>query len=383
MFSADLACGCIEIFPHDNSFEFQDLCGLASRENPNRGYLFVSKVLGKHFPVRPSDMRAVYDNISAKITDLVSDEPTLFLGMAETAVGLGHGVYESFIKSNAHRSVTTYVHSTRYSLDKSHLNYCVNESHSHAKCHYIHKTKYDDLYTTLVLIDDELSTGSTFVNLIEQVLKTKNSIKRIVIGSIISWLSDEKKKKIKKLFPLKSIEFVSLFSGEFRFTANESFRPVLPCGSETIAECPVVVACSLGRHGIEGPIGSEVVRKTVDQIIENSNLVKTKTVSIVGTGEFLYLPYLVALEIESKGFDVRFQSTTRSPILVDGIIETKILLNDVYEQNVPHYVYNLDVSCSQVVFLYETKQKHQVFGNSISHYNLEYGKNDCIVYRLG
>ena len=35
---------------------FDDLCGFASRRSRKRGFVFVSKVLGKHYPVRPHVM---------------------------------------------------------------------------------------------------------------------------------------------------------------------------------------------------------------------------------------------------------------------------------------------------------------------------------------
>ncbi len=36
------------------------LLGFAARANPKRPFLFVSRVLGRHVPVRPSQMRASY-----------------------------------------------------------------------------------------------------------------------------------------------------------------------------------------------------------------------------------------------------------------------------------------------------------------------------------
>ena len=58
----------------------------ATRQNPKRLYLFVSKVLGKHWPVRPGLMREVHARLAAKIADLPG--PLLVIGLAErVAVG--------------------------------------------------------------------------------------------------------------------------------------------------------------------------------------------------------------------------------------------------------------------------------------------------------
>ena len=48
----------IEVLRSDIALD--QLCGFAARRNPKRGFLFVSKVLGKHIPVRPSLMRQVH-----------------------------------------------------------------------------------------------------------------------------------------------------------------------------------------------------------------------------------------------------------------------------------------------------------------------------------
>ena len=69
------------------------LFDFAERQNPRRVFLFVSKVLGRHIPVAPSVMRDVQQRLADGIT-LPPDMQTLFVGMAETAVGLGAGVAE-------------------------------------------------------------------------------------------------------------------------------------------------------------------------------------------------------------------------------------------------------------------------------------------------
>ena len=39
--------------PEQQRTRLTELCGFASRQNPKRAFLFVSKVLGKHIPVKP------------------------------------------------------------------------------------------------------------------------------------------------------------------------------------------------------------------------------------------------------------------------------------------------------------------------------------------
>src|SRR5262249_47508714 len=47
-----------------------ELCGYASRRSRKRGFVFVSKVLGKHYPVRPRVMDEVYTRLASKLTDI-------------------------------------------------------------------------------------------------------------------------------------------------------------------------------------------------------------------------------------------------------------------------------------------------------------------------
>lgn len=49
----DIQAGRLTITLTENGHRLDELIAFASRLNPRRGYLFVSRVLGKHIPVRP------------------------------------------------------------------------------------------------------------------------------------------------------------------------------------------------------------------------------------------------------------------------------------------------------------------------------------------
>ncbi|MCP5843002.1 phosphoribosyltransferase domain-containing protein, partial [Klebsiella pneumoniae] len=88
-----LSCGTLSVTPTGGISAIDDLFEIAERRNPKRAFLFVSKVLGRHIPVAPEKMRAVYRQLAEQFPPL-SDGPVLFIGMAETAVGLGAGVFD-------------------------------------------------------------------------------------------------------------------------------------------------------------------------------------------------------------------------------------------------------------------------------------------------
>ena len=146
-----------------SDFQLEDLFDFAARNNPKRGFLFLSKVLGKHYPSTPSNILKIHNYLANKLIDLnhnIKDKNTLFIGMAETAIGLGQGIYESFI--NQSKSINSlFVHTTRYFLD----NYKFipfAEEHSHAPelfLYYPVKSLFQKQFVEakyLVLIDDEI-----------------------------------------------------------------------------------------------------------------------------------------------------------------------------------------------------------------------------------
>lgn len=134
------------------------MCGFAARRNPRRGFLIVSRVLGRHLPARPSEMR----NSARDLAALVSADlpgPVLFLGFAETAVCLGQTVFREW-RALTGREDAVFLHSTRQQIDAPEL--CrFEEPHSHASTHIVYRPALPGFAAprSLVLVDDEVSTG--------------------------------------------------------------------------------------------------------------------------------------------------------------------------------------------------------------------------------
>lgn len=78
---------------------------------------------------------------------------------------------------------------------------------------------------------------------------------------------------------------------------------------------------------------------------------------VLGSNEFLIKPYFFAKHLESLGVEVFFQSTTRSPILLDVDILYKHTSVDNYNDNIENYIYNVgDNMYEQIILCVETKQ---------------------------
>ena len=79
-----------------------------------------------------------------------------------------------------------------------------------------------------------------------------------------------------------------------------------------------------------------------------------RPVAVVGTGEFGYEPFLLAERLERAGFEVTYQSTTRSPILVGEAIQSSLSFEDEQGEGVSNYLHNPPSRGQQVIVGYES-----------------------------
>lgn len=328
---AQLKRGELEVKVNDAVLPPDALLGFAERRNPKRAFLFVSKVLGRHIPVRPSVMAASFESLAAEIpTDLPG--PVLVIGMAETAVGLGAGVHRAF---SATRPDTMYLVSTRHPLGTE-LFTRFEEEHSHASAHLIHMPVDPALREmmlqarSLILVDDEASTGKTFVNLHRALVDAGLSkIERVVTCVLTDWSAGAVTKSIGD-----SASSVSLLQGSYKFHEDpEAPLPEMPdVGAVSIGEWPISPRNDWGRLGVQH----------VDDTLAPDLQVKPgEKVIVIGTSEFVWRPFLLAERLERAGADVRFSSTTRSPIAIGHSIEHALYFSDNYGLGIPNFIYNV------------------------------------------
>src|SRR5262249_37990777 len=109
--TVSLRCGTLHLEIERADMDLEELCGYASRRSRKRGFVFVSKVLGKHYPVRPRKMAEVHARLAERLDDLPG--PVVVIALAETATGLGHGLYESWLRLNG-RVDSLFLQTTRY-----------------------------------------------------------------------------------------------------------------------------------------------------------------------------------------------------------------------------------------------------------------------------
>lgn len=336
---------------------FEDLLDAGSRHNPKRPFVFVSKVLGKHWPCRPSVMRDVQHELATRL----SPDPAVFIGMAETATGLAEGVFSEWCHLNGAGSV--YIATTRYPLDGQ-PSIDFSESHSHATALKLYWPSDPVAQirllraTRIVLIDDEVSTGKTFEALITALLVEAPQICSIDVVALTDFSGTAARDR---LLAIPAVEFVrvhSLVSGEFEFDTDVAQTLTAPVAQRAV---------SCRRHRMQpvtpriGRTEPPIIRQ--DIITKAVELAEGRAVRVIATGECMYPAQQLGQALETLGLDCLVQSTTRSPLLVDGAIRTALEVVDPYGEGVPNYIYNLPMerSDSEVrILIHETGENPEI-----------------------
>lgn len=337
-----------------SDFAIDDLTDYAARQNPKRGFLFVNKLLAKYWPSRPDAMLQMHQYLAQALAGFIQGS-SVFIGMAEAAAGLGQGVYEAYIKK-AINAEHLFIHTSRYLLaDIQRLDF--QEQHSHASQFYLYVPPEPLLQhiflnaQTLVLIDDELTTGTTFVNLIKAYQRVNPFVQRVLIVSILNFVDRERQQQIQQQLKL-DIRFISALSAEVNFISNPDYRYTQIPNVHSKLDCKRQhLSLTAGRLGIQGHLACDVESlKTFMQSWQNG-----QRILVLGTGEFIHVAFLISRYLVQQGWDVRVQSTARSPLLKGEAIKEKMEFIDNYADNIPNYLYNVTADqYDQVIICHET-----------------------------
>ena len=329
---------------HHPEWKLDDLLSFAERINPKRAFLFVSKVLGKHIPVAPSVMQKSYQDLAALIPKNLP-YPISVIGMAETAVGLGAGVYRELKPDFGENAI--FLTTTRHPVETLPTLGLFLEEHSHAQDQFILSShdaiKHQHILSskTLILVDDEISTGKTFRNLILSLKKSGlEHVERIILVTLVNWAEQHLVTDDLGI----PVEVVSLLHGHWQWQDNNKEIDIqMPNVSSTQQQSQKIIAPNAwGRE-------PTFLECSVWQKIES--IQAHEKVLVLGSGEFTWIPFLMAEQLEKQGVEVYFSSTTRSPIMQGQSIESICLFKDNYGLNMNNYAYNVKHQEFDRVFL--------------------------------
>ena len=366
----------------DSSYQLEDLLGFAQRINPKRAFLFVSKVLGRHIPVAPSTMRKAFTDLANLVpSDL--PEPILVIGMAETAVGLSAGVHQALQTRYPNALLLNSTRHAQHDDDNHHaLLTTFSEDHSHASQHLIYQSA--DKITqaqllaskTLIMVDDEASTGNTCVNVVTALRNAGLSqLEQVHLTTLVDWSLNQNQTDanaddtIAKRLPNIDFHRHHLLSGAWTWTDAPNPQPItMPSVDTTEAGSQ-----SLGNTGNWGRFPTLDSTDGFDGYL--ANFQKTLTIFnqqrqldhahlptrilVLGSNEFVWLPFLLAEWLEqNSNIDavinkqtIKFSALTRSPIALGGGITTMLSFNDNYGLGMTNFAYNVEPSDWDLIVL--------------------------------
>lgn len=305
------------------------VCDIAARANPKRGFLIVSKVLGRHIPARPAQMRAIMAELAGSLPgDLPA--PVVFLGMAETATALGQGVFAAYQAARS-ASQAIYLQTARQTVAGATLFASFEEGHSHATTHLV---QIDDAKLhavaaaarSLVIIDDECSTGNTFIAAAAALAARMPHLKRFATCSITDWSGGSYLDAMSRPATRHAV-----LTGSMAWAANpRAATPQLSPRSNAAGKAP---PCGMGsRSGLwrpEAAIRAAMTARPGERIL------------VLGDGEHSYEALLIAEECERQGAICAVQSITRTPALLGHAMQTRSTFSDAYGSGAPVYLYNM------------------------------------------
>ncbi|MFD3522861.1 phosphoribosyltransferase [Streptomyces sp. NPDC058653] len=314
--------------------DMRELLGVALRRNPKRAHLLVSNVLGKHVPQRPSVVHGAGVALGERVRDLLGDavEETVILGYAETATGLGHSVADGVADA-------PYLHSTRRPVPGVASAGGFEESHSHATSHLLLPERPDLLAGEgpLVLVDDEFSTGNTVLNTI-RALHARYPRRWYVIVALVDMRSAADQGRLAEFAQDigARVDLVAMASGTVTLPGDVLARgqalvaeydsaartaSEVPAADGSVVRVPLGWPAGLpdgGRHGFTPAHRARLEAAAPGMAAALArNLGDARRVLVLGFEELMYAPLRLALELERSlpGVDVRYSTTTRSPVL--------------------------------------------------------------------
>ncbi|WP_197025277.1 phosphoribosyltransferase family protein [Nocardioides sp. URHA0032] len=355
--------------------QLDELVGLAVRRNPRRAHLLVSTVLGKHVPTDPNLVygaglllgglvaRALTGHAdaahprdraggnllrralagasgaAAMLADhgrrlretLPLPEGVVVLGYAETATALGHVVADALDAPT--------LHSTRRPVAGVTSIGGFEEEHSHATSHLLLPEDPTLLagIGPLVLVDDELSTGTTALNTIAE-LHALDPRTHYVIAALVDLRSGADQSRIEQTAADLGarIDVVALAAGrvdlpegvlaagqelvattEALQDSRTGAEPSAHDGVTTVALPSAAGVRDGGRHGFTPTDRRALEHYLAEVAATTSTGIEQGPVHVLGFEELMYAPLRLAQALSTllPHEQITYSTTTRSPIL--------------------------------------------------------------------
>lgn len=335
-----------------NSYTQGDVLRIAKRQNnTKRTYLLVNPIQAKHIPVSPTES---LDMMMALGNKLAHAYPhcKLVIGFAETATAIGAAVASCFAND------CIYIHTTRENLPDVNHWIMFLEEHSHAA---EQKLCGDELSSWLaktdqvIFVDDEISTGKTLINIVEQFRKEYPVLKgkEMIAASIINRVTEENEVKLRRA-GIVSECLVKLPDEDYA----EFVRPIHTRPATDLASYSLPAANFIEKTPgppISNPRKGVVIRQYQSQCLALAESIEARLrwvfstggkILVLGTEECMYPALVLGKVLEQHSPNRVFcHATTRSPISISESENYPIWegykLHSFYDLDRETYIYDL------------------------------------------
>ncbi|HLD66153.1 MAG TPA: phosphoribosyltransferase domain-containing protein, partial [Pseudomonas sp.] len=183
---------------------------------------------------------------------------------------------------------------------------------------------------SLVLVDDEASTGKTFVNLYKALMEAGlGQIEQVVTATLTDWSEGAVRQALGE-----SARSVALLEGRYQWHADpDAALPEMPkVDSVARGDWPLRPENDWARLG---------VLEHHDSLSAGIEVRPGERILVLGTSEYVWRPFLLAEALEHRGADVHFSSTSRSPIALGHAVQHALAFNDNYGLGIANFLYNV------------------------------------------
>lgn len=325
-----------------------ELIRLAKRAgNPRRSYLLVNPLQGKHLAVAPGQALSMMRHLGEEVQRKAGDVAAV-IGFAETATAIGAAVAQVFPRS-------LYLQTTREFTRPAPPGCWIDfsEEHSHAQQQTLFGSRLEEPLRSgrpLVLVDDEISTGRTCLNMAAALRRTfGQKPERIILASLISRLQPADRRQIEAA-GIETVSLAEAGDGGYEKAAAamlvEEPQPPAPDHGVHYArkEAAPLPDPRFGVRTQEYETAIQAFLETCGPELA-ARLSPDAAVTVLGTEECMYPAIRLGEYLEQTGqLHVQTHSSTRSPIGVGLELEYPVRagcrLRSLYEPGRTTFLYN-------------------------------------------